>query len=64
MQPAIVTRLNTELVRILKTDDVKQKFATLGVDAANSTPDDFSKLIRSEIDKYAKLLKAVGIQPQ
>ena len=64
MQPAIVTRLNTELVRILKTDDVKQKFATLGVDAANSTPDEFSKLIRVEIDKYAKLLKAVGIQPQ
>lgn len=64
MQPAIVTRLNTELVRILKTDDVKQKFATLGVDAANSTPDEFSKLIRVEIDKYAKLLKSVGIQPQ
>lgn len=60
----IVTRLNTELVRILKSDDVKQKFATLGVDAANSTPDEFSKLIRSEIDKYARLLKAVGIRPQ
>jgi tripartite-type tricarboxylate transporter receptor subunit TctC len=64
MQPAIVTRLNTELVRILKTDDVKQKFANLGVDAANSTPQEFSSLIRTEIDKYAKLLKAVGIQPQ
>ncbi|MGQ0525582.1 MAG: Bug family tripartite tricarboxylate transporter substrate binding protein [Betaproteobacteria bacterium] len=64
MQPAIITRLNTELVRILKTDDVKQKFANLGVDAANSTPQEFSSLIRTEIDKYAKLLKAVGIQPQ
>jgi tripartite-type tricarboxylate transporter receptor subunit TctC len=64
MQPAIVTRLNTELVRILKTDDVKQKFANLGVDAANSTPQEFSSLIGTEIDKYAKLLKAVGIQPQ
>jgi tripartite-type tricarboxylate transporter receptor subunit TctC len=64
LQQPIVGRLNSELVRILKTDDVKQKFATLGVDAANSTPDEFSKLIRSEIDKYAKLLKAVGIQPQ
>ncbi|MGQ0752608.1 MAG: Bug family tripartite tricarboxylate transporter substrate binding protein [Betaproteobacteria bacterium] len=64
LQQPIVTRLNTELVRILRTDDVKQKFATLGVDAANSTPDEFSKLIRSEIDKYAKLVKSVGIQPQ
>ena len=64
MQPAIVGRLNSELVRILKTDDVKQKFGNLGVDAANSTPEEFSKLIRVEIDKYAKLLKSVGIQPQ
>ncbi|HET9663075.1 MAG TPA: tripartite tricarboxylate transporter substrate binding protein [Burkholderiales bacterium] len=60
----IVARLNTELVRILKQDDVKKRFATLGVDAANSTPQEFSSLIRTEIDKYAKLLKAVGIQPQ
>ncbi|MBI4207905.1 MAG: tripartite tricarboxylate transporter substrate binding protein [Betaproteobacteria bacterium] len=60
----IVTRLNTELGRILKTEDVKKRFATLGVDAATSTPEEFSSLIRSEIAKYAKLLKAVGIQPQ
>jgi tripartite-type tricarboxylate transporter receptor subunit TctC len=64
MPQNIVTRLNTELVRILKTDDVKQKFAVLGVDAANSTPAEFSTLIRSEIGKYAKLLKSVGIEPQ
>jgi tripartite-type tricarboxylate transporter receptor subunit TctC len=62
--PAIITRLNTELGRILKDADVKKRFATLGVDAATSTPEEFSSLIRSEIGKYAKLLKAVGIQPQ
>jgi tripartite-type tricarboxylate transporter receptor subunit TctC len=61
---AIITRLNSELGRILKDADVKKRFATLGVDAATSTPEEFSSLIRSEIGKYAKLLKAVGIQPQ
>jgi tripartite-type tricarboxylate transporter receptor subunit TctC len=64
MQEPIVTRLNTELVRILKEDDVKKRFATLGVEAANSTPQEFSKFIRTEIDKYAKLVKAIGIEPQ
>ena len=34
----IVTRINTELVRILKSDDVKQKFATLGVTESPSFP--------------------------
>jgi tripartite-type tricarboxylate transporter receptor subunit TctC len=63
MPQPIVTRLNTELVRILKTEDVKKRFAVLGVDAANSTPEEFASLIRSEITKYAKLLKDVGIEP-
>jgi tripartite-type tricarboxylate transporter receptor subunit TctC len=63
MPQPIVTRLNTELVRILKTEDVKKRFAVLGVDAANSTPEQFASLIRSEITKYAKLLKDVGIEP-
>ena len=64
MPQEIVTRLNSELVRILKTDDVKSRFGTLGVDAATSTPQEFSSFIRTEIDKYAKLLKSIGIQPQ
>jgi tripartite-type tricarboxylate transporter receptor subunit TctC len=51
MPQPIVTRLNTELVRILKTEDVKKRFAVLGVDAANSTPEEFASLIRSEITK-------------
>ena len=63
MPQPIIARLNTELVRILKTEDVKKRFATLGVDAANSTPEEFASLIRSEITKYAKLLKSVGIEP-
>lgn len=63
MPQPIVTRLNTELVRILKTEDVKKRFAVLGVDAASSTPEEFASLIHSEIAKYAKLLKDVGIQP-
>lgn len=63
MPQPIVTRLNTELVRILKTEDVKKRFAVLGVDAANSTPEQFASLIRSESTKYAKLLKDVGIEP-
>jgi tripartite-type tricarboxylate transporter receptor subunit TctC len=60
----IVTRLNTELGRILKTEDVKKRFATLGVDAATSTPEEFTSLIRTEIVKYEKLTKSVGIEPQ
>ena len=58
----IVTRLNTELVRILQLPDVKERFANLGVDTITSTPAEFSSHIKSEYAKYAKLIKDVGVK--
>ena len=58
----IVTQLNTELVRILQLPDVKKAFAKLGVNAVYSTPDEFARLIKSEVEQYAKLIKAIGLK--
>ena len=60
----IVTQLNTELTRILKTPEVQKTFATLGVDAATSTPEQLSAMIKVEVAKYAKLIQSVGIPKQ
>jgi tripartite-type tricarboxylate transporter receptor subunit TctC len=60
----ITAQLNKELGRILQLADVKKAFATLGVDATTSTPEEFSSLIRSEVGKYEKLLAAIGIEKQ
>jgi tripartite-type tricarboxylate transporter receptor subunit TctC len=60
----VVTRLNTELVRILQTADVKERFANLGVEAKSSSVADFSALIKAEIVRYAKLIKDIGITPE
>ena len=60
----VVMRLNSELVRILKTPDVQKTFATLGVDAANSTPDELAALVKSEVPRYAKLIQEIGIPKQ
>ena len=60
----IVAQLNAELTRILRTTDVQKSFATLGVDATTSTPEEFSALIRSEVAKYAKLIQEIGIEKQ
>ena len=58
----IVAQLNAELVRILQLPDVKKSFAGLGVDAVHSTPDEFARLIKSEVEQYAKLIKEIGIK--
>jgi tripartite-type tricarboxylate transporter receptor subunit TctC len=60
----IVTQLNSELMRILRAADLQKNFATLGVDATTSTPDEFGALIRSEVGKYAKLIEKIGIPKQ
>jgi len=58
--PAIVTRLNTEIVRILHTPDMKERLATLGAEPVGNKPDEFAAFIRSEIPKYARVIKASG----
>jgi tripartite-type tricarboxylate transporter receptor subunit TctC len=64
MPRPVVTQLNTELVRILKLPDVNKTFATLGVDAATSTPEELAALIKAEVPKYAKLIGQIGIPKQ
>jgi tripartite-type tricarboxylate transporter receptor subunit TctC len=50
------------LTKILQSQDVKERFATLGVDATSSTPADFSAFIKTEVAKYAKLIQQVGVK--
>jgi tripartite-type tricarboxylate transporter receptor subunit TctC len=58
----IVDKLHAETVRALQDAEVKKRFADLGVEAVSSTPAQFSAFIRSETDKYAKLIKEANIR--
>lgn len=56
----ILTKLNGELVRILKQPDVQQRFQGEGGDVSANSPDEFSKFIRNEIGKWSTAVKASG----
>ena len=59
----ILTRLRTELKRVLESPDVKQKMnAAGGLDPYVATADEFAALIRRDHAKYAKVVKDVGIK--
>ena len=60
----IVTRLNVEVDRILKSPDLKERFLNDGLDAMGGSPEVFAKFIRAEIDKYAKVMKAANVPQQ
>jgi tripartite-type tricarboxylate transporter receptor subunit TctC len=58
----IVQKLNADTVKALADADVKKRFADLGVEAVSSTPEQFGAFIKSEMDKYAKLIKEANIK--
>src|SRR5258708_735566 len=62
--PAIVQKLHETAVKGLARPDVKDKFATIGVDVAPMNPTQLAKFIEAEIAHWAKLLKLAGIQPE
>jgi len=58
--PSVIARIHGEMVKILASADVNQKFSVQGVAAAASSPDEFKAYLRSEVEKWAKVIKASG----
>ena len=57
---AIVAKLNTEVTRIMLLPEVKERLAAQGAETMTSTPQEFASFIRSETEKWAKVVKFSG----
>jgi tripartite-type tricarboxylate transporter receptor subunit TctC len=62
--PAIVARLNHDVLVTLKLPGMGEVLLAQGLEPAAGTPEEFSALIRTEIAKYTKLVKAAGIRAE
>jgi len=56
----VIERLNGEINRALKLEDVKAKLATVGLETVCTTPEELGRFVREESDKFAKLIKLSG----
>jgi tripartite-type tricarboxylate transporter receptor subunit TctC len=56
----IVDKLNTSITKILSTPEAKKLMASAGVDVATSSPEEFQKLMQSELDRWGKVVKETG----
>lgn len=58
----IIAKLNAESNRVLAMQDVKDRLTAVSIDAAGSTPEEFSKFIRAELEKWGPVVKAAGVK--
>jgi tripartite-type tricarboxylate transporter receptor subunit TctC len=58
----IVQRLNVEIVKILQSGEVKERFLKQGVDVQTSTPEQFDAFVKSEVARWAKVIKDASIR--
>ena len=62
--PEIINRLNSAIVAVLQLPDVRERLASQGVDPQHNTPEEFAKLLVSDLDRWAKVVQRAGVQPE
>ena len=60
----IVSKLHKAVVGALQDPAVNERFVSSGADPVGNTPEEFAQLVRSEITKWAKVVKAAGLKPE
>jgi len=60
--PAIVAKLNAEIHKALADPEVKERLAGLGAEVSPTTPQELATLVRSEYERYGKLIREANIK--
>lgn len=60
----IVARIQQEIAKVVRQPDMRERLGQFGAEPIASSPEDFAAFTKFEHDKYARLIKAAGIQPE
>jgi tripartite-type tricarboxylate transporter receptor subunit TctC len=58
----VVSKIQTELVRVVALPDVRERMFGLGMEVAGSTPEQLGALVKSDIAKWGKVIKDAGVR--
>jgi tripartite-type tricarboxylate transporter receptor subunit TctC len=62
--PAVVTKLNAAMVKVLQTPETRDRLLLQGAEAASTTPAEFDKLIRDELKQWEYVIREAKITPE
>ena len=60
----IVTKLNDAMVKVLRSADVRERMNQIGFDVVASSPEEFGTFMRSELERWTRVVQKGGIQPE
>jgi tripartite-type tricarboxylate transporter receptor subunit TctC len=60
----IVARLNDAAVKALRSPEVRERMGQIGFDVVGSTPDEFGRFMKEEVDRWTEVVKRGGIKPE
>ena len=60
----IIVRLNTEVARILRSTETRERLYSFGAEPIDNTPEEFAAYINSEFIKWAKVVRAAGMRAE
>ena len=58
----IVDKINAEIVKALKTPEMRERFASIGADTVSMTPAEFGAFVEAEVAKWGKVIRAIGVK--
>ena len=61
--PAIIKKLNSEILKALHSPDIAASLSEQGADLIASTPEEFESFLKSETAKWGRVIRAAGIKP-
>jgi len=62
LPPAVLARLSSGLIEVIKSPDLVERFAKDDVEVVGSTPDEFRAHIAAEIKRFERAVKAAGLK--
>lgn len=61
--PAVLLgKVSEDLAKVVRMPDIQERFSTLGIEAVGNSPQQFDRFFRAEVEKWARVVKATGIQ--
>ena len=58
----MILKINATMIRAVGADDVRRRLNALGLESASKSPEEFSAFLTSEVQKYTKVVNAIGLK--